>query len=357
MPQPGTLKPDLTKLKNAIAAIVERGVRSIKRFTAALHNKCQMVVYIDSLGRTCSQFLRHDAFSGYHFEFSGDRCTVTNKETGDVYVVEFGRTNYCNCRAYKYDRTKSPCKHMKMVSELRGDLEKAITHDSYEESASQKECLHSRAIIGLDAHYCPDCKKSIGYGTTLYEQLLTSSVKKNKSALIPNRSVTCPNDVSTKANLFFKETSDKDKKQYFIDSNDVPLELGAKKLNQPSTQKDNPCTPTDPTNKVDLIFQALPLGCRLERTEDHISMEYNVLVWRQERVRGIPALTMHNIGRIVHMPNGIYTYRVRSGIARTFETTRDAIAYLVRVVGTTFEEIANAYTENEQVMRRRIARL
>lgn len=204
MPQPAIFKPVTDNLKNALAAVVGRAIRSIRRFTTALHNRCNLVVYVDNQGRTCCQFLKKDAFTGYHFEFSGNCCTVTNKETGDVYVVEFGRTNYCNCPAYRYDREKQPCKHIKMVGELRGDLEQAL-------ALTQKECTHPKAIIGLDAHYCPDCKKSIEYGTALYEQILNRDDKK------PNR------------------------KQYLIDPQDIPT------------------------------------GCRLERTDDHISMEYNVL--------------------------------------------------------------------------------
>jgi hypothetical protein len=32
-------------------------------------------------------------------------------------------------------------------------------------------CPHTRAIPGLDAYYCPDCKKSISAGTAAYKQL------------------------------------------------------------------------------------------------------------------------------------------------------------------------------------------
>lgn len=35
-------------------------------------------------------------------------------------------------------------------------------------------CVHPRAIPGLDAHYCPDCKKSIGAGTITYQKLLSN---------------------------------------------------------------------------------------------------------------------------------------------------------------------------------------
>ena len=124
MAQLGILRPDPTKLKNAIAAIVGQSVTTIKRFAAALHNKCQLVVYTDSLGKTCCQFLRHDAFTGYSFEFKGDRCTVTNKETGDVYVATFSPTRkWCPCRSYEFSpRENKNCKHLLMIADLKGDL-------------------------------------------------------------------------------------------------------------------------------------------------------------------------------------------------------------------------------------------
>ena len=128
MPQLRIFKPDPTKLKNAIAAIVERSVRSIKRFAAALHNRCNLIVYVDELGRTCSTFLKKDAFTGYHFDFKGDRCTVTNKESGDVYVVSYSLgCKWCPCESYKYSpKQDKNCKHLQMIGELRGDLEQAI---------------------------------------------------------------------------------------------------------------------------------------------------------------------------------------------------------------------------------------
>lgn len=298
MPQQAIFKLGTAKLKNALAAILETAIAQVKRFTTALHNRCNLVVFVDAAGRTCSTFLRRDAFTGYHLEFSGDKCIVTNKESGDVYTVEFGK---CSCPAFKYS-PKKECKHQLMVAELKGELsiEQAIAQtelDSYIEQQADAECTHWRAITGLDAHYCqasfaeeyspanvaPDCRKSIEYGTAAYNQMLNKVEK--------------------------------------IDTNN------------------------------------LPAGCRLTRTDDHISMEYEVHVWRQERVRGIPTLTMHNIGRIVQMPAAIYAYTGRSGVARNFPTARDAIAYLVRVVGTSFEEIAEAFNQNEQLMRRRIARL
>ncbi len=263
-------KPNPEKLKNAVAAIVGTAIRTIKRFVSVLHNKCNLVVYVDASGRTCSTFLRRDAFSGYDFRFEGEKCIVTNKETGDIYTVAFDK---CTCPAFKY-APKEQCKHQRMVAELRGEL-------SIEQSVA--ECNHPRAMTGLDAHFCPDCRKSIEYGTSAYNTVLQRT----------------------------KE----------IDPNNVPK------------------------------------GCLLKRSDDWTCMEFDVHVAAIERQKGLPTPVLKNIGRLVQHSDGIYTYRVRSGIARTFNTTRDALAYLVQVVGTSFEEIAAAFEQRDQLMRTRIARL
>ena len=282
---PQIFKPNSEKLKNALAAVLGRAIATIKRFTSSLHNRCNLVVFVDASGRTCSTFLRRDAFTGYHFEFTGEKCLVTNKETGDVYTVNFDR---CSCPAFKYSSAKKECKHLAMVAQLRGELgiEQVIAQtelDSYVEQQVSDECNHARAITGLDAHYCPDCKKSIEYGTAAYETMLSKS----------------------------KE----------IDLNN------------------------------------LPVGCLLKRTDDWLCEEYNVWAWGYKNERGVPRIMQRHLGRIVQHTDGIYTYRVTSGIARTFETTKDAIAYLVKVVGTSFEEIQQAFDERDQLMRKRIARL
>lgn len=283
MPQ-NIFKPNQEKLKNAVAAVVGRAISSIKRFATALHNKCNLVVFTDAVGRTCSTFLRRDAFTGYDFQFSGDKCVVTNKATGDIYTVAFGR---CSCPAFKFS-PKEECKHQRMIAELKGELEieQVIAQtelNQYIEQQSSVECTHSRAITGLDCHYCPDCKKSIEYGTAAYEAML------------------------------------------------------------------NRVEEIDPNNA--------PKGCILKRSDDWASMEYDVHVAVIERHRGVPTPVLKNIGRIVQYPEGIHAYRVRSGIGHTFQSARDAIAHLVRVVGTSFDEIATAFDEREQMMRKRIARL
>lgn len=333
MPQPPIFKHSTEKLKNAIAAIVGRAIRSIKRLTTALHNRCNLVVYVDDQGRTCCQFLKKDAFSGYHFAFSGNECLVTNKESGEIYTVNFTAAN-CTCPAFKYDRSKSPCKHIKMVAEVRQDLEQTVLK-------TQKECDHPKAIIGLDAHYCPDCKKSIEYGTTAYGEILNRDNRDNKQ-------------------------SAKTKKAFEIDPNDVPLELSAKKYVQPShpdpnTQAGKPsphsCWNRIPAgsaieksqNTAGRIFQAsLPTGVRLKRTDDWMCVEYNVDAYGYKNINRERHIVPINIGRIVEHPEGIYTYRIRSGVARVFETVQEALAYLIQVVGTSFDECAAAYWEFNQ---------
>lgn len=290
MPQPGIFRPDPVKLKNALAAVVGRAIASVKRFATALHNRCNLVVFVDASGRTCSTFLRRDAFTGYSFEFKGDRCTVTNKATGDVYVATFSSTRkWCPCRSYEFSpRETKNCKHLRMIAELKGELgiEQAIAQTEFNQYIEQQapvECTHSRAITGLDCHYCPDCKKSIEYGTAAYEAMLSRIEE------------------------------------------------------------------IDPTKA--------PKGCILKRSDDWASMEFDVHVAVIERQKGIPTPVLKNIGRIVQYPGGIHAYRVRSAIGHTFQTARDAITHLVRVVGTNFEEMSKAFDAREQLMRKRIARL
>ncbi len=285
MPQLPNLKLNSEKLKNALAAVVGRAIATIKRFTTSLHNRCNLVVFVDAAGKTCSTFLRRDAFSGYHFEFAGDKCLITNKETGDVYTVNYDK---CTCPAFKYSSPNKECKHLTMVAQLRGELglEQVIAQtelNQYIDEQAVTECAHPRAITGLDAHYCPDCKKSIEYGTSAYNVMLNKTID--------------------------------------IDPNNVPK------------------------------------GCILKRSDDWTCMEFDVHVAAIERQKGVPTPVLKNIGRLVQHSDGIYTYRVRSGIARTFNTTRDALAYLVQVVGTSFEEIAQAFEQRDQLMRKRIARL
>lgn len=274
---PQIFKPNSEKLKNALAAVLGRAIATIKRFTTSLHNRCNLVVYVDNQGRTCCQFLRRDAFTGYHFDFSGDKCIVTNKESGDIYTVAFDK---CSCPAFKFS-PKNECKHQLMVAELKGQL--SIEQAIAPKQVIAEECNHPRAMTGLDAHFCPDCRKSIEYGTPAYNAVLQRT----------------------------KE----------IDPNNVPK------------------------------------GCILRRSEDWTCLEFDVHVAVMERQRGIPTPAIKNIGRIVQYPTGIHAYRVRSGIGHTFDSAKDAIAHLVRVVGTNFEEIAAAFDAREHLIRKRIARL
>jgi hypothetical protein len=244
MPQLSSLKLNPEKLKNAVAAVVGRAIATIKRFSTALHNRCNLVVFIDASGLTCSTFLRRDAFTGYHFDFSGDKCFVTNKETGDVYTVAFDR---CSCPAFKYS-PKHECKHQLMVAQLRGE---------------------------------------VGIEQVIAQVEFNQHIEEQAEAVAPE-----------------------------IDPLDVPI------------------------------------GCLLKRTDDWMCIEYEVWGWGYKNERGIPRIIQKHLGRIVQHTDGIYTYRVTSGIARTFQTTKDAISYLVRVVGTSFEEIAAAFAQREEFKKR-----
>lgn len=145
-------KPNTENLQNALAAVVQRAVSSIKRFATALHNKCNLVVYIDGFGKTCCQFLKKDAFSGYHFEFSGSSCVITNKETGEIYKAVYSPDfKFCSCPAFKFSPLpKQPCKHLCMVAELLG----LQSSQALQENTAKQKCLHAEAIPGLDAIWC-----------------------------------------------------------------------------------------------------------------------------------------------------------------------------------------------------------
>lgn len=128
MPQPAIFKA-ADDIKNAIACIVGRAVKQIKRFVSTLHNHCPLIVYQDASGNTCSQFIRRDAFQGYHVDFNNGKGVITNLETGKQYQVQLrGNYCYCQCDAFKFSPLpKQPCKDLKMVADLQGQsLEQAI---------------------------------------------------------------------------------------------------------------------------------------------------------------------------------------------------------------------------------------
>lgn len=255
-------KPNTENLKNALAAVVERAISSIKRFATALHNKCNLVVYIDGFGRTCCQFVKKDAFSGYHFEFSGSSCVITNKETGEMYKAVYSPDfKFCSCAAFKFSSLPKQCKHLRMVAELR---------------------VPASFPGGLDD------PEAIAAGN---------------------------------------------------------LEQAIEKV-EPEQRIKSEINPAE-----------VPTGCCLERSDDWISLEYYVRAWGYENRRGVRSLVQKNIGRLVQCSDGIHAYRVRSGVGHTFETTHDALAYLVRIVGTSFKEIAQAYELHENLVTKRISKL
>lgn len=272
MTLPGFLKPNNENLKNAVSAIIGRGVRAVKRFTTALHNKCNLVVYVDWYGRTCCQFLKKDAFSGYHFEFAGNTCLITNKESGDVYSVTYAPTlKCCTCPAYTYSpQPKKHCKHLKMVAELKSALEQSYSQSELEQP--QPENVLSKGMVSV-------------LEQTITQAELEQYIEQQAQAIAPP---TLP-EVTSGRNAAAVSPPE-------IDVEDVP-------------------------------------GCRLRRTDDWLSIEYEVYINVVERIRGVPTPRLKNIGRIVQAKDGICAYRLRPGIERIFQSTQLAIRYLAGVAG------------------------
>lgn len=61
-----------------------------------------------------------------------------------------------------------------------------VPDEQFFKQLSQR-CDHPRAHTGLDAHYCPDCRQSIDYGTAGYERILQRSIERHRYR--PPRSV------------------------------------------------------------------------------------------------------------------------------------------------------------------------
>ena len=121
--------------KNAVACVIGRAVKQIKRFVSAVHNHCSLVVYEDAKGAVCCQFVKRDAFKGYHIEFHNGKGVVTNLVTGVQYQVQLTGNFYrCQCKSFKYSPLpKSPCKHLKMIAEQQGCLEQLIAQQELDQ--------------------------------------------------------------------------------------------------------------------------------------------------------------------------------------------------------------------------------
>lgn len=123
---------------NAIAAILEGVASSVRKFGVAVRNRCPWVSYINQAGKVCSHFIARAKFSGYHFKFNKGTAIVTNLETGKQYTVSL-TTPYCDCKSFKFSPfPKQPCKHMKMVAELRGDLEQVVAQSELDQHIEQQ---------------------------------------------------------------------------------------------------------------------------------------------------------------------------------------------------------------------------
>ena len=135
---------------NAIAAILEGAARAIRKFGVAVRNRCPWVSYINQAGKVCSHFIKRNAFKGYHFKFGNSVAVVTNLETGKQYTVSL-TTSYCDCKSFKFAPfPKPPCKHIKMVAELRGDLEQVIAQSELDQHIEQQAQIVAPCIDEKD---------------------------------------------------------------------------------------------------------------------------------------------------------------------------------------------------------------
>ncbi len=90
--------------------------------------------------------------------------------------------------------------------------------------------------------------------------------------------------------------------------------------------------------------QDLPKGFSLQRTEDHISLEFNLFIRVVSSVKGVPTLITKCVGRLIEGMNGsIQAYRLRSGVYRSFATTLEAAKYLISSCDYSLKEVAEAF--------------
>lgn len=156
--QPAIFKPaPADTLKNAIACIVGRAVRQIKRFVSAIHNHCPLVVYQDASGNICCQFIKRDAFQGYHVDFNNGRGVVTNLATGKQYQVQLtGSYYYCQCESFKYaPLPKAACKHIKMVASLQGSLEQLIATEELNQDLEKQAAAIAPGPVSINERDLP----------------------------------------------------------------------------------------------------------------------------------------------------------------------------------------------------------
>lgn len=132
----------------AIACVLENAVKAIRKFGVAVRNRCPWVSYINQFGKICSHFIARAKFSGYHFKISNGAAVVTNLETGKQYSVLLTATPYCNCEVFKYAHLlKPPCKHIKMVASLQGNLEQILAQHELELHLSNQSQDQNHILI------------------------------------------------------------------------------------------------------------------------------------------------------------------------------------------------------------------
>lgn len=76
-----------------------------------------------------------------------------------------------------------------------------------------------------------------------------------------------------------------------------------------------------------------PVGVLLVRSSDWLSVEYEVHVTKLERRNDYVIKRKVCIGRLVEQQGQIVAYRNKSAIATPFNSTKDAIAFLVQTTG------------------------
>lgn len=154
--RPAIVKP-IDDFKNAVACIVGRAVKQIKRFVSAVHNHCPLVVYETVSGAICSQFIKRDAFQGYHVDFNNGRGIVTNLATGKQYQVQLtGSYYYCQCESFKYAPLPKPaCKHIKMAAELQGSLEQLIATEELNQDLEKQAAAIAPEPVCIDERDLP----------------------------------------------------------------------------------------------------------------------------------------------------------------------------------------------------------
>ena len=99
----------------------------------------------------------------------------------------------------------------------------------------------------------------------------------------------------------------------------------------------------------------VPRGVTLRPTTDDFLIEFNVFAWAIVRNQGKPEPQQKHLGRLVEGLGTIEAYRPRSGINHNFQSTLDAVKYLLNGAGLGTEDIAAALEMQSGVEQRRLS--